>query len=85
LFVIGIGMLFYALGLILEAYATGLGAPRVQGAAFLLGLLAALLLGPRLVSQYGMLGASLSFACGTLAALLLVAAWTWRYLRSGAV
>jgi len=81
LLVIGIGMLFYALCMVLNAHATGLGTPQVQGMTMLCGLMAAVGVGPFLTMRYGMVGASGSLAFGTLVALSVGVVWSWRQSR----
>jgi preprotein translocase subunit SecD len=46
----------------------------------LAGLAAAVMVGPFLTVQYGMLGASASFAFGTFVAFLVASFWTRRHI-----
>jgi O-antigen/teichoic acid export membrane protein len=78
LFVLGIGMLFYALYLVMTANATGLGEPNVQGTGMILGMVATTIAGPFLVVRYSLLGASMSFAFGTFVAFMVALFWSLR-------
>ncbi len=76
LVVLGVGMFWYALAVVLAAYATGRGLPNVQGIGMAVGLAVAVATGPFLITNYGMVGASAAFAAGTFALFAVILLWS---------
>ena len=81
LLVLGIGMSFYSIYIILEAFILGRGRPSLAVKALGVALVSTAVTGIWLTPRLAMLGTSLSFTIGAILGTMVMLFNTWRFLR----